>query len=198
MNTNRPSRFLIELLEQQGLGEGSSIAMAGGSTVHGIKPMVSGIDTRNFFLNVNGEDRGGITKQINKKRHRKEIDDQTEVLEDETKSYKLQLRSVRNDIQTIVQHRGKRTGICGRCKQKWRKMLATLFNIQRGRALVIDTKAVKENSLYVDESTQIRSIPKTCLTTKPLSQCTAYELGLFLENLLIERSQKDRENHRLR
>ena len=195
----RPSRFLVDLLERQGLGRNSVLAIAGGPSIHGIKPLVSGVDTRNYFKQA--------VEERNREDYRKKLVSNTRpdslasrkspIVNQELMKHSenldadsacTELQSVRNDLKELAKNCRKRTGICKRLRKKWREMLSELFGLKRGSALVIDRKAAKQNSLQI---TDIVSMPSMYIITKPLSQCIAYELGIYLEHLLVKQSERD-------
>ena len=188
----KPSRFLIDLLERQGLGKNSVLAIAGGPSIHGIKPLVSGIDTRNYHQQSKKYKGSRVVSNGKKMAPLSTIDERAAFIDQVPEildSSSMELKLVRNDLQNLIQNRKKRSGICKVFREKWREMIATLFDLKRGSALVIDRKTAQENSVKV---TDIASMPSLYIKTKPLSQCTALELGLYLEHLLVKQSEREK------
>lgn len=222
---NRPSRFLMELLNRQGLGKDSHIAMAAGTSVQGMKPVMSGFHGTEHFEREHALRKAQLSKKRKHARcnrssalsrqakrygdlltsppveynlkncveqgmkglHEGRNDDPSPLLCEDDELCCADLDIVKRDLVSLYDKSNQRNGTKPKLKVKFKKMLKNLFDMQQGRALVID------NSAYVNDSSRnsmIADTPSNQIKTKPLSRCTAKELGLYLMHLILKRNER--------
>jgi len=224
---NRPSRFLMELLDRQGLGKDSHIAMAGGTSVQGMKPVISGFDTTRHFerehvlrkaqslekrKNTRGRKNSGFSKQAERhgiadllasppvdynlktsfEQGRKCLppeggNDPSPLLCEDDELCCVDLDIVTRDLVSLDDKANRRNGTKTKLKAKFKDMLKKLFDMKKGRALVIDSSACVND---LSPNLMIADTPSSQIKTKPLSQCTAKELGLYLMHLIVKRNER--------
>jgi len=178
-----PSRFLVELLNKQGLGKESAIAFAGGSGMQGLKPNVSGIDLQRFIHSTKNQPHAPTKiRRALKSNSCSNISTDEQQIENSKKSKKCTLlQDVSQDIRILTENRRLPSGCRDRIKMKFKTMLKDHFGISRGTAHIIDRVRLRQNSLKTSDFSEI---PAEYMTSKALSRCTAVELGDFLNSLL--------------
>jgi len=98
------------------------------------------------------------------------------------------LKMIESALQDIIVHRV--SGCCTIYKKKFRDVLKTIFYIERGTALVLsNTKEIGAYQMTKKaEVDALLKVPIDSLSKRPLSQCTAMQLGHYLAYLILKSS----------
>jgi len=172
-----PSRFLYDLTEEKAVEWSDS---------YGFKESVAGRNLPDEYANSykipSGYTKNRISGKLpqNKSKYSEEPPEEKEAVSSAVTpddSMIVLLNEVLHGLDEIF---ARKRGSRGKYKVEFRCLLKE-FGINRGSALILTTSGEKQ---FEKMATALVSIPDHFVTTRPLSRCTAEQLGLYFVYLL--------------